>query len=211
MFCPDCGQEASEQVNFCPHCCRTINLITQDSSTIYETEATHLPGVKFAGFWRRFVAFCVIDFILYYTFVKSTGTIVELILRTKEGILVIIVYLVIPWLYFASMEASPKQATLGKMALGIKVTDIKGEPITFVRATARYFGKFLLLIILVIGSERHINFQGFGSRSDIICPLICFIGFSMAVLTPQKQTIYDIIAGTLVLKKETPLQKSNLG
>ena len=32
-----------------------------------------------------------------------------------------------------------------------------------------------------------------------------------AVLTPKKQTIYDIIAGTLVVKKETPLQKVNLG
>jgi len=210
MFCPDCGQEESEQADFCPHCGQTFNLSTQDSNIIYETEASHLPAVKFAGFWRRFVAFCVIDFILYYTFVKSTEAFIELILQTNKSLLVIIVFLVTPWLYFASMEGSSKQATLGKMAMRIKVTDIKGTRISFVRATARYFGKFLLLIILVIGTPGHINFQGFGSRSYIICALIFFIGFSMAILTPKKQTIYDIIAGTLVVKKETPQQKANL-
>jgi len=80
------------------------------------------------------------------------------------------------WLYFALMEASSKQGTLGKMALGIKVTDMTGNRITFGRATGRYFGKILSSVIL-------------------------YIGFLMVGFTQQKQGLHDIIAGCLVVNK----------
>jgi uncharacterized RDD family membrane protein YckC len=195
MVCADCSQKESEP---------ETNLLTPRN---------------FAGFWRRFVAFCIIDCILIIgTLVSGAGAISGLIFGTNEGpldslglLLMLIVYFVFPWLYLTCMEASSRQATLGKLALGIKVTDIKGAPISFLRASARYFGKFSLFIILVIGtSPRHINFQAFGRHTDIICALIFFVGFSMAVLTPKKQTIYDIIARTLVVKKEAPLKKTSV-
>jgi uncharacterized RDD family membrane protein YckC len=78
------------------------------------------------------------------------------------------------WLYFALMESSAKGGTLGKMALGIKVTDTKGNRVTFGRATGRYFGK-------------------------IISGVILYIGFIMAGFTQQKQALHDIMAGCLVV------------
>jgi len=60
------------------------------------------------------------------------------------------------------------------------------------------------LTLLVIGTERHISFQGFGPRSEVICALLCLVGFCMAALTPKKRTIYDLLAGTLVVKKAVP-------
>ena len=75
------------------------------------------------------------------------------------------------WLYWASMESSPWQATLGKKALGIEVTDFAGRRISFARASGRYFGK------------------------------IIFIGFILAGFTERKQALHDMIAGCLVVRR----------
>jgi uncharacterized RDD family membrane protein YckC len=79
------------------------------------------------------------------------------------------------WLYFTLMESSERQATVGKMALGLKVTDMAGERISFARANGRLFGK-------------------------IVSGLILYIGFMMAGWTERKQALHDIMAETLVLK-----------
>jgi uncharacterized RDD family membrane protein YckC len=73
------------------------------------------------------------------------------------------------------MNSSEKQATYGKMAMGIKVTDLEGRRISFWRGLGREFAKFLSAIILMIG-------------------------YIMAAFTERKQALHDIIAGTLVVK-----------
>lgn len=80
------------------------------------------------------------------------------------------------WLYSSIMESSSKQATLGKMALGIIVTDGAGNRISFARATGRYFAK-------------------------ILSGLIFYIGYIMIAATEKKQGLHDIIASTFVYKK----------
>ena len=82
---------------------------------------------------------------------------------------------VLQWLYFALMESSSKQATLGKMALGIKVTDMNGNRISFLRATGRYFGKLISAMILCVG-------------------------YLMAAFTEKKQALHDLMASCLVVK-----------
>jgi uncharacterized RDD family membrane protein YckC len=85
--------------------------------------------------------------------------------------------LLLPWLYFAIMESSSRQATLGKMALGIVVTDISGRRISFARATGRQLGK-------------------------IISGMILYIGYLMIAFTQRKQGLHDIMAECLVVVKE---------
>lgn len=80
------------------------------------------------------------------------------------------------WLYAAGMESSSYQATLGKMALGLKVTDLRCNRISFARATGRHFAKWLSALILMIG-------------------------FIMVAFTERKQGLHDMLAGTLVVKK----------
>jgi len=87
-----------------------------------------------------------------------------------------IISTILQWLYFSLMESSAWQATLGKKALGLTVTDLEGRRISFGRATGRYFAK-------------------------IISSLILFIGYIMAGFTEKKQALHDLIAGTLVLRK----------
>ena len=86
--------------------------------------------------------------------------------------------MLVSWLYYALMESSAKRATLGKMAIGIEVTDMDGGRISFGRATGRYFGKYISGAIL-------------------------YIGYFMAAFTQQKQALHDILAGCLVVNKET--------
>ena len=79
----------------------------------------------------------------------------------------------VSWIYEAALESSPYQATLGKMALGMKVTDLAGNRISFARATGRHFAKY-------------------------VSGMIFFIGYIMAGFTERKQALHDMIAGTLV-------------
>ncbi|GAC1442936.1 MAG: hypothetical protein NVSMB52_00700 [Chloroflexota bacterium] len=119
----------------------------------------------YAGFWKRFIAY-LLDSILVAI---VTGILLRAIPALSfSGIL-------IAWLYFAFMESSEHQATLGKMALGIKVTDLDGSRISFGTASIRYFSKILSALILMIG-------------------------FIMAAFTAKKQALHDMIANTLVVK-----------
>ena len=78
------------------------------------------------------------------------------------------------WLYFALCESSAWQATVGKLALGIRVTDLQGNRISFLRALGRYPAK-------------------------ILSGMILFIGFLMVAWTQRKQGLHDMICSTLVL------------
>jgi len=95
------------------------------------------------------------------------------------GILFILIPLTIvaSWLYFALMESSAHQGTLGKIVLGLFVTDLQGRRVSFARATGRFFSKIITGLI----------------------PF--FIGYIMAGFTEKRQALHDMIAGCLVLKK----------
>lgn len=89
------------------------------------------------------------------------------------------------WLYFALLESSKKQATLGKMALGIKVTDSLGRRISFARATGRFFGK-------------------------MISGMTLYFGFYMAGFTQKRQALHDLLADTYVIDKNYQEQDKQL-
>jgi uncharacterized RDD family membrane protein YckC len=83
--------------------------------------------------------------------------------------------LCVAWLYEALMTSSARQATLGKMALGLKVIDKQGHRLSFMHATGRHFAKFL---------------NGFTLQ----------IGYLLVAFTERKQGLHDMIAGTYVIK-----------
>lgn len=88
---------------------------------------------------------------------------------------VALLMVMLEWLYYALMESSKHQGTLGKLALGITVTDMSGNRISFGRATARYFCK-------------------------ILSAMVFCIGYIIAGFTKEKQALHDLIASTLVKK-----------
>lgn len=134
--------------------------------------------VAYGGFWIRVVAY-IIDAIIL--------GIVGAVLFSIFGInftepdlenydpTINVVSFVIGWLYFALMESSERGATVGKMAMGLRVVTSDGQRLSFMNATGRYFAKILSAIILLIG-------------------------FIMVAFTDKKRGLHDMIAGTLVIK-----------
>ena len=119
-----------------------------------------------AGFWRRMAAF-ILDSLL----LAVPQTLLNVAIG---GNVALLLNIAIAAGYFAGMHSSAKQATLGKMAFGIKVTDMYGARISVGRATGRYFATWLSAIIL-------------------------FIGYFMAAFTDRKRALHDMIASTLVV------------
>lgn len=154
-----------------------------------------------AGFWLRFVAY-IIDYIIVYTvqsfvllpifaalgfgFASSPGMFDES-MSPEEAVgliaavasvasVTIFITFAIQILYYSFMESSKYQATVGKIALGLKVTDLEGNKLDFGKAFLRNLGK-------------------------IISSMILGIGYIMAGFTEKKQALHDMIASTLVVKK----------
>jgi uncharacterized RDD family membrane protein YckC len=88
-----------------------------------------------------------------------------------------VVSILIQWLYHAYLESGEKQATWGKQALGLYVTDLTGNHVTFGRASGRFFAKMVTGMI----------------------PL--GIGYVMAGFTERRQALHDMIASCLVLRR----------
>ena len=170
MFCPHCGKETPDTVAFCAACGGRLR-------DVAGTPSASTSSDPYAGFWRRAVAY-VLDTIIVYAAMFTIGFIVILGAGDGVGTSALLTVLAWPcgWLYFALFESSALQATPGKKALGVKVTNEHGGRVGFGRATGRHFAK--ILSGCTIG-----------------------IGYIMAGFTEKKQALHDIVAGTLVVKK----------
>ena len=161
--------------------------------------------VVYAGFWKRFAALTIDGFVT-----AIASWIIQIPLFILAGVggafggdpfatggsiaVIVFSYLVsiaIPLFYSSWMHASSHQATLGKMAVGIKVCRTSGERISFLRAMGRYF-------------------------AQIPSALILGIGYLMAGFTERKQALHDMIGDTLVVDRwaftdRPDLQRPELG
>ncbi len=193
MFCPSCGTENSSGANYCVKCGARLQTGAGADPTpvfpaqVFPARAAN-DGPIYAGFWKRFVAYVLDWIVLYAVFVVVTLTLGTLLgpafdadgmtsremMRSKPWVFLVLA--AIPWLYYALMESSARQATLGKMALGIKVVDLAGKRISFLRASGRFVGR-------------------------IVSSMIFCIGYLMAAFTARKQALHDMMAGCLVVNK----------
>jgi len=133
----------------------------------YGTGAFSAPKPQYGGFWARVLAY-ILDTILL--------VIVQFILMAliSNQATLLLVQLVAGWVYFAGLESS-MGATPGKLVMGMRITTVDGQNISFLRATGRYFAK-------------------------IISGLILCIGYLMIAWDGHKQGLHDKIAGTYVIK-----------
>lgn len=154
--------------------------------------------VQYAGFWWRFLAIIIDDILISFAagififpimglFGLSIYSMMESGVDIEESPLfwgslvsmysaIFFISLIITWLYFAIMESSKSQGTVGKILLKIKVTDYDYQRISFGRATGRFFGKYVSSFILLIG-------------------------YILAAFTEKKQALHDIIASCYVIKE----------
>lgn len=169
IVCPTCKNVSQEDQKFCIFCGEYIG-----SSSL---EVLH-EEVEYAGFWLRLAARLLDGLILIL--ISSLWVLISILLfgdfnGAAKGLYYTLIFLT-SWLYTTMMESSKKQATVGKLAVGIQVTDENGNGISFGKACGRYFAK-------------------------ILSNLTLYIGYLMAGWTKRKQALHDMAAGCLVVKK----------
>lgn len=176
------------------------------SSIPVRWQGDNSDNLQLAGFWRRLVA-ALID-LLIITLISITaaaylgltqgyqmilmmvrrqeiiadnGAIITSLIPMPVATFILVVVILIPWLYYAILESSKNQATLGKMACRIVVSDIHKNQITFARATLRHFSKFLSFFLLLTG-------------------------FFCINYTQYKQGLHDVISACLVWHKKESME-----
>lgn len=133
----------------------------------------------FAGIDQRMVA-SLLDWLFVFGAWMLVAIIAALFLD-KDSLLMMlgIWFALMPFariVYQITAENSKRQATLGKRALSIKVTDEMGRKPTSKQILSRNLGKFLSTIPL-------------------------FMGYVMGFFNPRNQCLHDGLAGTLVIKE----------
>jgi uncharacterized RDD family membrane protein YckC len=141
-------------------------------------------NLSYASVWKRLAAYFIDAALL--SVVAGVGWLLDIISSWEDLVGFSPILLLISWLYFALLESSPMQATVGKKLLGLQVGDVDGEQISFVAATIRYFSKSISSALLLGG-------------------------YIMAFFTEKHQALHDIIAktvvfDTLVISMPSPLQ-----
>ncbi len=143
------------------------------------------------GFWIRFVAYLLDAFIVSIAAGVIVGIFIAIVLVSDESIddsndsffiigstiVMVLALIVINWLYEALMTSSPRGATLGKQALGLRIVRADGAQLSFGRATARHFLKVMITPLVPLA-----------------------IGYLMAAFTARKRALHDFLADTLVIQ-----------
>lgn len=189
MYCPRCAAQNPEYGRFCNACGTPLPLAFAPP-----------PQFPYAEFGTRFVARLIDTVVLLPLMLGFIVPVIWLISQIPKGpnwepaqkwehpeatLIPFFGFLAIwwlitfaaTWLYHAILESSERQGTIGKRTMGLIVTDLNGERISFGRASARW------------------------ACSVFITGQTMLIGYVMVAFTEKKQTLHDMIAGTLVLKK----------
>ena len=143
--------------------------------------------IVYAGFWRRWAALFLDQLIIgvplsvLFFFVSlavglSAGGQPDPAKVVMLQLGLYVVWFLVAGFYIASLESSEAQATFGKRALGIKVTDLGGQRLSFKHALGRWAGAAISYMTL-------------------------YIGFAMAGFTQRKQALHDYMASTLVVDR----------
>jgi uncharacterized RDD family membrane protein YckC len=188
-LCPKCGEDVLEWAKFCHVCGEPLQGKRREPMVREESQAVPQISGEYAPIWRRFLA-SVIDLsivllvvlpgvIAFFWLVEVTTNLLGMDReggRFLAGIAAVLLGVIGNWLYHAKMQSSLRQATYGKLFMGLRVTGLSGERISFAQATGRHFAKFLSTFPLMMG-------------------------FLIAPFTRRKQALHDMVAGTLVVRR----------
>jgi uncharacterized RDD family membrane protein YckC len=184
MTCLQCTTPLPLDAVYCHVCGATVRRVQQD------------PG--YAGFWRRALAIAIdvvllspVILVIRVMFPRNPEGADAYVMDQMAGMpgqfrdmlpmmmdvanFLQTVYFAVA-IYFILLECSPLQGTVGKYLLGLRVTDLNGNPIRFGRSVGRYLARLAAM-------------------------LPWWFGYFMAGFTRRKQGLHDMISGTLVIRK----------
>lgn len=126
------------------------------------------PIDRAPGGLRRRIAAYVIDALILVIPLQILSTALGPSLEAVDSLLNVVIY----WTYFARLESSSRQATVGKMALGLRVETARGGTLTPRRAAVR----------------------------TLVSTLV-FVGILLAVFTERRQALHDKLTGSVVVRR----------
>ncbi|WP_018875421.1 MULTISPECIES: RDD family protein [unclassified Thioalkalivibrio] len=179
MECGQCGKQNPPDARFCIQCGAAMAAGAGGHDGPPEDRAAY------GGFWVRVGAYLVDGVIIGVPQIVAQAVISPETMAVRgpdepvppAEVAWFLVNMLVAWLYWAGMHSSRYQATLGKMVFGLRVVDFNGERISFLRATGRHF-------------------------ATILSGMILMIGYIMVAFTRRRQALHDLIAQTLVVRKE---------
>jgi len=184
MFCPRCGTWNPEGTLHCKLCGEGLQpgvaAIDPALRPAHDAAAQVMELPVYGGFWRRFAGVSLDTLVLFFPLAT---------LRVLMGLdmtgewqpdstawwISCWIELALSWLYGALMISGQARGTLGMQVMGLHVTRLHGERVSFGRATGRYMAQFLT--VLTLG-----------------------VGFLMQVFTRRRQTLHDLVSGTVVVR-----------
>lgn len=192
MFCSRCGASVEGAGSYCPNCGAPMAVVTPAPAGV--PTAVAAGSTVYAGFWRRFwavfldgIVLNIGSFPLVMLAMIPMGATFESFRGDEYSpeafaamfgtyLLLAVLGTVVSWLYYALLESSGRQATVGKLATGIRVTGLHGERISFARASGRFF-------------------------ASVLTGMTFGLGYLTMFFTERRQSLHDKIAGTLVTRK----------
>lgn len=186
-FCQHCGSSHDLDAIFCPQCGSWVGSVG--------SLPAHRVAARYASFWQRVGAQVIDQIVVGVPFQIVTGIFIvytpPTVKTTTDAngnptihwggdwgtfLLLLLASWLITLVYTSVLISSPRQATVGKMALGLIVTTEDGDRVSFPRAVGRFVAN--LLNALTLG-----------------------IGYLMVIWTPKKQALHDRIAHTVVVPR----------
>ncbi len=191
MYCSRCGTWVPDDAEACARCgmerrpaAPAAPALRHAAPAAAEPVLPPRAAVRYGGVWRRFAGVCVDTLLLYFPNAIlrelagfSLGDPVRVLSGSQTGpvLLVVSISFVIYWWYCAGLESSRWQGTLGQQLLGLRVADLHGRRISFLRATGRNWAK-------------------------VFSVLLCMIGYLFNLWTSRRQTLHDLVAGCVVVR-----------
>lgn len=200
LNCDKCGAEIPNATSSCAQCGTPVTVAqlgsisvplsappAEETSSAPERAAAPPWRPLYAGFWLRAAAFAIDTFLMFSAillmasvfpakFEKLIPPVTSLSNLPQPNPEVLLGLVLFGCLYWAIFEASAWQATPGKRILRIYVTDLRGRRLSFARALLRNIARQLSGIF--------------------------FIGYMMVGFTERKQALHDLLASTLVLRRQ---------
>lgn len=212
MFCPKCGYHNQESDQPCEKCghdlLKPVSMPTAATLPGGYASTTFRPEVEpvYAGFWLRIGAYSI-DFFILLIPIYITKTLAEPFATSQiEGNILgaaisnIIITNFVIFIYYGLLESSEHQATYGKRIVGIKVTDLHNQQISFLRAGVRYLGLFLWSELISLGSYL-VSYTHYKILGVAIFAAFTAIGVFLFGFTEKKQGLHDLVTSCLVVKR----------
>jgi len=181
VFCARCGTRAAAGEGACSLCGAPLpggGLGGAAGGPPFP--AAVVPVVGYGGFWRRFAALVLDSFVLFFPnatlrVLLGLDPVSFLDLLAPSAWAASLFEMLLGWIYGAGLIASPAAGTLGQRVLDLRVTELHGGRVGFLRASWRYWAQ--ILSVLSLG-----------------------VGYLMQLATPRRQTLHDLVSATLVVR-----------